>query len=86
MMVEDRNPGGIVPRYEGDIFYLTNPRLRIRNGICIAAMAELVDAPGSGSGGRMPVRVRVPLAAIKAFRFDPEKRQLSELPESHVLH
>lgn len=26
-------------------------------------MAELVDAPGSGSGGRTPVRVRIPLAA-----------------------
>jgi hypothetical protein len=38
-------------------------------------MAELVDAPGSGSGGRMPVRVRVPLAAIRAFQYDPEKLQ-----------
>ena len=27
-------------------------------------MAELVDAPGSGSGGRTPVRVQIPLAAI----------------------
>lgn len=26
-------------------------------------MAELVDAPGSGSGGRTPVRVQIPLAA-----------------------
>lgn len=28
-------------------------------------MAELVDASGSGSGGLMPVRVQVPLAAIQ---------------------
>ena len=29
----------------------------------VAAMAELVDALGSGSSGHMPVRVRLPLAA-----------------------
>ena len=32
-------------------------------------MAELVDAPGSGSGGRTPVRVQIPLAAIFFFFF-----------------
>ena len=29
-----------------------------------AAMAEMVDAPGSGSGRCTPVRVQIPLAAI----------------------
>ena len=47
-------------------------------------MAELVDAPGSGSGGRTPVRVQIPLAAIhtlflRVFFF--YKVQLS-LPEN----
>ncbi len=36
-------------------------------------MVELADTPGSGSGGRTPVRVQIPLAAIV-------KRQNGDLP------
>ena len=34
---------------------------------CIAGMVELVDAPDSKSGGLRPLRVRVPLPALRVF-------------------
>lgn len=36
-------------------------------------MAEQVDAPGSGSGGLMPMGVQVPLSALLGGYYDQEK-------------
>ena len=46
-----------VPEQQGVVeWYLKN---------CIAGMVELVDAPDSKSGGLRPLRVRVPLPALR---------------------
>ena len=45
----------------------TTENLEFIRNLFDAAMAELVDALGSGSSRRTPVRVRVPLAADNFF-------------------
>ena len=47
--------------YPGKLF--DKYRYKFVLNLILAAMAELVDALGSGSSRRTPVRVRVPLAA-----------------------